>query len=138
MEFNVVKNSQSLSPQVAMAMSEGSKLTQRELARLAEDISARHIDQIAVTWLGFKMHEIQTIRKSHDTEEQWLVIFDILQTWQNKNDAEDERKVNTYFVLLKLFILSPLILISECAKKQLPALKLTESNPILPCAHTDT
>ncbi len=95
MEFNVVKHSASFPSQVALGLREENKLKSKELAQLAGQISAIYIDRIAIEWLDFEMHEVQSIRRSHTQEEQWSVIFDILQTWQNRNDADDEREVRT-------------------------------------------
>ncbi len=91
-EFNVVKDENLLPPQ-AMALKAENKVKPQELGELADEISPSSIDRIALTWLGFTSQQIQTKRRSHTLEEQWLVTFDILETWQMKNEGQDERKV---------------------------------------------
>ncbi len=93
-ELIVVKDENSVQPQSATALRAENKLTQPELAELAGEISAMNIDRIAITWLGFSSSEVQTKRRSHQPEEQWHVVFDILETWQIKNQEPDEKRVS--------------------------------------------
>ena len=59
-------------------------LEEKELMDLAGKISTSDLQVIAIKDLGFSNSEVKTL-SSANREDQWMLKFDLLNQWKNKN-----------------------------------------------------
>ena len=76
-----------------MATNKG-RLDTRQRVRLANAISGRDMETIALGYLGFEDEELKSLIDEHKSQAQ-RINRDILQKWCNKNSGDTQTKVST-------------------------------------------
>ena len=74
-----------------MATNKG-RLDTRQRVRLANAISGRDMETIALGYLGFEDEELKSLIDEHKSQAQ-RINRDILQKWCNKNSGDTQTKV---------------------------------------------
>ena len=69
------------------------RLTTRQRVRLANAISGRNMETIALGYLGFQEEEIKNLVDEHQSQSK-KINRDILQIWCNKNSGDNQTKVS--------------------------------------------
>ena len=62
---------------------------------LAGGISSTTMKIIAVKNLGFKINEVKTL-ESATREDQWMMKFELLNQWKNKNPRNNRQVIDAY------------------------------------------
>ena len=74
----------------------GGKLSDSEISEIAFVYPASTIEEIALLYMGFDSDFIKNIKEQHGIENRRNTSRDIIQSWANKNDGDDQKEVSVY------------------------------------------